>query len=108
MDLAVSGISTTGAIVSWTSGAEAIDWEYQLVISGETPAEAGTSTSDNPFTVTGCYANTSYDFYVRTNCGGTMSSWASLALQLYVMPFQIYLFMKLSIQIQAQRIAGLF
>ena len=44
MDLAVSGISTTGAIVSWTSGAEAIDWEYQLVISGETPAEAGTST----------------------------------------------------------------
>ena len=79
MDLAVSGISTTGAIVSWTSGAEAIDWEYQLIISGETPAEVGTSTSDNPFTVTGCYANTSYDFYVRTNCGGTMSSWTSVS-----------------------------
>ena len=79
MDLAVSGISTTGAIVSWTSGAEAVDWEYELVISGETPTEVGTSTSDNPFTVTGCYANTSYDFYIRTNCGGTMSSWASVS-----------------------------
>ena len=51
-------------------------WEYQLLISGETPAETGTASSDNPLTITGCYSNTSYDLYIRTDCGGTYSSWA--------------------------------
>ena len=60
-DLTVSGISATGAIVSWSSGPEAVDWEYELVIAGETQWD-GVSTTTNPLTITGCYSNTSYEF----------------------------------------------
>ena len=78
-DLTVSGISATGAIVSWSSGPEAVDWEYELVIAGETPTGTGVSTTTNPLTITGCYSNTSYELYIRTNCGGVNSSWASVS-----------------------------
>ena len=74
--LTVDSTSATGAVISWTAEAEISSWEYQLLISGETPAETGTASSDNPLTITGCYSNTSYDLYIRTDCGGTYSSWA--------------------------------
>jgi gliding motility-associated-like protein len=74
--LTVDSTSATGAVISWTAEAEITSWEYQLLISGETPAETGTASSDNPLTITGCYSNTSYDLYIRTDCGGTYSSWA--------------------------------
>ena len=79
MDLIVSDISQIGALITWASGAEAIGWEYELVISGETPTEVGTPITENPFSITGCYANTSYDFYIRSDCGGTFSSWTSVS-----------------------------
>ena len=79
MDLVVSDISQIGALISWASGAEAIGWEYELVISGETPTEVGIPITENPFSITGCYANTSYDFYIRSDCGGTSSSWTSVS-----------------------------
>ena len=74
--LTVDSTSATGAVISWTAEAEITSWEYQLLISGETPAETGTASSDNPLTIIGCYSNTSYDLYIRTDCGGTYSSWA--------------------------------
>ena len=74
--LTVDSTSATGAVISWTAEAEISSWEYQLLISGETPAETGTASSDNPLTITGCYSNTSYDLYIRTDCGGNYSSWA--------------------------------
>ena len=77
--LTVDSTSATGAVISWTAEAEITSWEYQLLISGETPAETGTATSDNPLTITGCYANTSYDLYIRTDCGGTYSTWAMVS-----------------------------
>ena len=75
-DLTVDSTFATGAVISWTAEAEVTTWEYQLLISGETPAETGTTSSDNPLTITGCYSNTAYDLYIRTDCGGTYSSWA--------------------------------
>ncbi len=78
-DLVVDNTSTTGAIISWTAEEGVSAWEYQLVLTGETPAETGTATTDNPLTITGCYANTSYDLYVRTDCGGTYSTWSMVS-----------------------------
>ena len=52
-------------------------WEYELVLAGETPTGVGTSTTNNPLTITGCYDNTAYDVYVRLDCGGgDYSTWA--------------------------------
>ena len=78
-DLAVSDITTTTASVSWTANNGETAWEYQVVESGVTPAETGDATSDNPLALTGLTANTSYDVYVRANCGdGVTSEWVSV------------------------------
>ena len=78
-DLIADGVSSTGAVISWTAEDGVTAWEYQLVISGENTAETGTATSDNPLTITGCYANTSYDVYLWTDCGGTYSTWSMVS-----------------------------
>ena len=52
-------------------------WEYELVLAGATPTGVGTSTTNNPLTITGCYDNTAYDVYVRLDCGGgDYSTWS--------------------------------
>ncbi|MDA0317498.1 MAG: gliding motility-associated C-terminal domain-containing protein [Bacteroidetes bacterium] len=76
--LTLDSVSTTGAVVSWTGG-DATSWEYELVIAGETPTGVGIATTTNPLTITGCYSNTAYDLYVRTDCGGVYSSWVAMS-----------------------------
>jgi len=72
--LTVPAVTTTGATLGWTSTASA--WEYQVVLSGSTPAGTGTPTTINPTSFSGLNPNTSYDFYVRANCSGNYSGWA--------------------------------
>ena len=50
-------------------------WEYELVLAGATPTGVGTSTTNNPLTITGCYSNTGYDLYVRRVCDSSYSDW---------------------------------
>ena len=76
--LTLDSVSTTGAVVSWTGG-DATPWEYELVIAGETPTGVGIATTTNPLTITGCYSNTAYDLYIRTDCGGVYSSWVAMS-----------------------------
>jgi len=71
--LNVTSITTTGASLGWTSAATA--WEYQIGLTGFVPAATGIATLSNPTVVSGLIAATSYDFYVRANCGGTYSTW---------------------------------
>jgi len=73
-DLAVADITTTSASVSWTANNAETSWEYQVVESGATPAETGDATSDNPLALTGLTSNTTYDVYVRANCGDGVTS----------------------------------
>jgi len=74
--LAVSDITTTTASVSWTANSSEMAWEYQVVAGGAMPAETGTATSENPLALTALTANTTYDVYVRANCGaGDTSVW---------------------------------
>ena len=78
-DLAVSDITTTTASVSWTANSSEMAWEYQVVASGAMPAETGTATSENPLALTTLTANTTYDVYVRANCGaGETSDWVTV------------------------------
>jgi len=74
----VSGITQTSANVSWPAGA-ATSWEVLWQPAGDPlPSGSGTQTNDNSdYPVTPLTANTSYDFYVRADCGnGTdFSAW---------------------------------
>jgi hypothetical protein len=79
-DLAVSDVTTITASVTWTANNGETAWEYQVVAGGDTPAETGTATSDNPLALTGLIANTAYDVYVRANCGdGVTSAWVMVS-----------------------------
>jgi hypothetical protein len=79
-DLAVSDITTTTASVTWTANNSETSWEYQVVAGGATPAETGDATSDNPLALTGLTSNTTYDVYVRANCGdGVTSGWVMVS-----------------------------
>ena len=79
-DVTVADITTTTASVSWTADSSQTAWEYQVVLGGATPAETGEATSDNPLALTELTANTTYDVYVRANCGtdGT-SEWVMVS-----------------------------
>jgi hypothetical protein len=51
-----------------------------VVAGGATPAETGDATSDNPLALTGLTSNTTYDVYVRANCGdGVTSGWVMVS-----------------------------
>ena len=79
-DLAVSDITTTTASVSWTANSGESAWEYQVVESGVAPNATGEETPSNPLALTELTANTTYDVYVRANCGtdGT-SEWGMVS-----------------------------
>jgi hypothetical protein len=74
-DLAASNITTTSATLSWTETGSASSWQYQLGPAGFSPAASGTNTASNPLPVAGLAANTSYDYYVRSNCDVLFSEW---------------------------------
>lgn len=52
-------------------------YEYQVGAPGFTPSGAGTAFTGTSATITGLTASTSYQYYVRANCGaGGFSPWA--------------------------------
>ena len=77
VELFASNITTTTADLGWTETGTATAWEYQYGPAGFTPAATGTPTTVNPKPISGLSANTSYDFYVRADCGGGVySDWS--------------------------------
>lgn len=76
--LNASNIMETSADLSWTENGVATVWDVEIVTSGT--AATGTPTNSgvaNPFNATGFTQNTTYDYYVRADCGGMdgQSSW---------------------------------
>ncbi len=76
----VTGISSTTANVSWTTGG-ASNWNIEY---GPTGFAHGSGTFvynvTNPYTISGLSANTSYDVYVQDSCGvADVSVWSDLA-----------------------------
>jgi hypothetical protein len=76
--LAVNSVTNTGASLGWgvVSGASS----YEVIVQSAglgTPTGSGTIVSTNSFNPTGLTPNTSYEYYVRTNCvGGLFSTWS--------------------------------
>ncbi|MCE3296462.1 MAG: hypothetical protein K0R65_2176 [Crocinitomicaceae bacterium] len=66
------------ATVSWTAGGTETQWvvEYGLAGFAEGTGTTILATS-NPFTITGLMGSTAYDYYVRSYCGGTDTSFSA-------------------------------
>jgi hypothetical protein len=83
-NLTATNITGTSADLGWTeiNATPATIWDVHVVIAGSpaptattTPSNAGVTT--NPFTVTGLGQCVTYEFYVRTDCGGgDLSIWS--------------------------------
>lgn len=76
-DLSASNIAGTTADLSWTENGSATSWEIELGLNGFTPTGTATNIGVwNPFPMTGLSSETSYDYYVRSDCGGgDYSNW---------------------------------
>jgi hypothetical protein len=77
-------VTTNSIDLGWTEVGSATSWEIAYGAPGFSPsgttATVVTATT-NPFTITGLNSTTTYEFYVRSLCGGTdVSNWSN-ALQ---------------------------
>jgi hypothetical protein len=78
INLNVSNISVTGANVTWQAGSTETSWEIVIQTPGAgVPSGSGTSTtSNNPYPLSGLDSSTAYDVFVRGFCGGSdYSNW---------------------------------
>ena len=66
--LNIIGTSETTATFGWTENGSALDWEYEIVLSGATPTGTGTAINANPYTVDNLISGENYDVYLRSNC----------------------------------------
>ena len=75
--LVVNNLTLTSANLQWTETGTATAWEYVYGVSPlPAPTGAGTATTSNTVNpISPLTANTTYQFYVRANCGGTYSTW---------------------------------
>lgn len=80
-DLANTLITTTSASLAWTENGSSTSWDIELGVSGFTPTGTPTAAGiTNPYAYgTGAEgpltAATTYDWYVRADCGGDYSAW---------------------------------
>ena len=84
-DIIIANITTSSVELSWTPGGTETQWNIEYGAPGFVPgtgAELGAviGTTNNPESITGLTAGTSYDIYVQADCGvdGT-SGWSAVA-----------------------------
>lgn len=70
--------TNTQALVDWTEVGTATQWNIEIVPTGTSPTGNFVTTSNKPYTFTNLQPNTSYDFYIRSVCGGgSFSYWSN-------------------------------
>ncbi len=79
--LTVLNTTDTTAQLSWSENGNATVWNVEVQLQGvprgTVPAAAIVASASNPQVITGLLPNTSYDYYVRSECGPTdQSNWA--------------------------------
>ena len=76
----ISNITAEGANIDWTPGDQESSWEVVAVPTGSAVTDGTPETaSSHPYTISGLDDATTYDIYVRANCGNEYSSWTSPA-----------------------------
>ncbi|WP_372752714.1 choice-of-anchor J domain-containing protein [Mariniflexile sp.] len=70
-NISAENITATSAEVSWDFVGSQTEWEYVVQLAGTGTPEAGTTTASNTSNAhyNSLTANTSYEIYVRANCG---------------------------------------
>ncbi len=74
-----TNITATSADLGWTPSGTETMWDYEYGMSGFTQGTGTlvTGTTSNPSNITSLTPNTTYQFYVRANCGASVTStWA--------------------------------
>ncbi len=79
-DVVFTNITVTSADASWTNNSSATTFEYVVQTVGDpAPTGAGTAVSAATVNLSGLAQGTSYDFYVRADCGGgDFSDWTTV------------------------------
>jgi hypothetical protein len=68
---ALDAVTGTSADISFTTTGTAVEYEFGLTGFTQGTNVAGiVSSTANPFTISGLASNTTYDVYVRNDCGG--------------------------------------
>ena len=72
----VSNVTTTTADLSWTDNGTTASWNIELIESTATATGIATDTATtNAYGATVLMANTTYNFYVQADCGGSLGTW---------------------------------
>jgi hypothetical protein len=72
-------LTDTGSDFTWAAGGTETTWEYANLPSPSTEPASGTSTMAASASFSGLTPETDYDFYVRSDCGGTYSPWVLIS-----------------------------
>lgn len=94
--LTVANIGANSADLGWTENGTATTWDIELGADGFIPTGTPTQAdvTSNPYNYGSLSPSTSYDFYVRSNCGGgDYSIWTgpmgfTTACATYTAPFE--------------------
>lgn len=76
--LSAEAASATSASVSWIAGGSEASWNLQYS-TDQSSWTAVNGVTDNPYTLTGLSANTTYYVQVQADCSGSQSGWTSSA-----------------------------
>lgn len=80
INLTVSGITNNTADLGWTVQGNETTWDIVYGEPGFDPLTAGTTVAGitvNPYTLTGLTSASTYEFYVRADCGAkAVSAWS--------------------------------
>ena len=76
--LTATSITATGATLGWTAGGTETAWNVEYGVTGFTQGTGTTVTGvTNPYILSGLTQNTTYQYYVKADCGGSgLSTWA--------------------------------
>ncbi|MCB0398123.1 MAG: T9SS type A sorting domain-containing protein, partial [Winogradskyella sp.] len=75
----ITSLTDTTVDFSWSMGGTETTWEYANLPSPSSEPASGTSTMNTFAGFTSLTGDTDYDFYVRSDCGGTYSSWVMIS-----------------------------
>ncbi len=75
----MTSLTDMTADFSWSAGGTETTWEYANLASPSTEPASGTSTMTTSIDFSSLTPETDYDFYVRSDCGGSFSSWVTVS-----------------------------